>query len=64
MTNTIIDPIIFFKERNSYFFEPLHDGWHFTNVNNQPQSATGLFRAILGATVEISLHKQFWPVCS
>ena len=34
MTNTIIDPIIYFKERNSYFFEPLHDGWHFTKVNN------------------------------
>ena len=43
MTNTIIDPIIFFKERNSYFFEPLHDGWHFTNVNNQPLSVMGLF---------------------
>ena len=39
MTNTIIDPITFFKEPNSYFFEPLHDGWHFTNVNNQPPSA-------------------------
>jgi hypothetical protein len=34
ITNTIIDPIIYFKERNSYFFETLHDGWHFTTVNN------------------------------
>ena len=42
MTNTIIDPIIYFKERNSYFFVPLHDGWRFTKVNNQPPSATEL----------------------
>jgi len=28
----IIDPIIYFKECNSYFFVPLHDGWHFTSV--------------------------------
>ena len=43
MTNTIIDPIIYFKERNSYFFVPLHDGWRFTKVNNQPPSATALW---------------------
>ena len=43
ITNTIIDPIIYFKECNSYFFVPLHDGWHFTTVNNQPLSARVLF---------------------
>ena len=32
----MIDSIIYLKERNSYFFVPLHDGWRFTNVNNQP----------------------------
>ena len=33
--NTIIDPIIYFKECNSSFFVPLHDGWHLTSVNSQ-----------------------------
>jgi hypothetical protein len=42
MINTIIDPIIYFKQCNSYFFEPFHNGWHFTTVNNQPLSAMGL----------------------
>jgi hypothetical protein len=42
MTNTIIDLIIFLNHRNSYFFVPLHDGWRFTKVNNQPPSATEL----------------------
>jgi len=39
----IIDVIIYFKERNSYFFVPLYDGWHFTSVNNQPPSANTPF---------------------
>ena len=34
MINTIIDPIIYFKEHNSYCFVPLPNGWCFTKVNN------------------------------
>jgi len=39
----IIDAIIHFNQRNSYFFVPLHDGWHFTKVNNQPPSVKAPF---------------------
>jgi hypothetical protein len=27
------------KNATLIFFEPLHNGWHFTSVNNQPPSA-------------------------
>ena len=43
MTNMIIDVIIYFKERNSYFFVPLYNGWHYTTVNTQPPSSNAPF---------------------
>ena len=66
MTNTIIDPIIYFKEHNSYFFVPLHNGWRFTKVNNQPPSATApwalpFWEVLLVLTSLSHMHLKWCP---
>ena len=54
-----------------YFFVPLHDGWHFTNVNNQPLLARVLFvlpfwellfvTSWLGSQFPLSDHQMAQP---